>query len=262
MTKLNLGLIAPKDDKLPYVLKYRFSKKILSWGLDTTTPVNKAFYYPLDLVDWYNQKTLNGCVGYSCSWLSTMLNIMETGNVYKYDATWLYHTAQLTDRDKNTDPARNNGAYLWAGLDVLRKVGHRKIMNSVVLEPNIYEGITSYYWIKTIAELRAAYLIDRPVVFGLPWYDSFFNPKKIDGEWWIGENLFWGKSKGGHAIISVEISDNLNAIRLLSTWGMDYPPVWISYKNLKKLLNKGGEAAVAIDRKLEAIFSAQTEENY
>jgi hypothetical protein len=198
--------------------------------------VEKQFAYPAYVRD-YDQGQTGACTGYSSTWA------MSIYNAKKYNPMWLYRRGQDTDGDPRTKDD-DDGGYIWAVMDVLRKEGHAL---SGSTSPVKAEGIQSYYWCKSIDDIRSAIDAYRVPVFGIYWYNEFMQPRTINGEYWIGTKSSWGQILGGHAICCIAASDQRQAVRLLNSWGSGYPPVWISYASITKLLSQQGECAVGLD---------------
>lgn len=227
------GWIPPDDDKRAQNERY------LLRGVYPQAPavVERVFEYP-PYITQYDQGPIGACVGYSCSWMMSIYNQPDCYNAY-----WLYKRAQKIDGDPGTS-GDNDGAYVWAAGDVLRKEGHAIIKTTTPVKDY---GIQSYYWCRTVDDIRTAIFEGRPPVFGIYWYSNFNTPKVKNNEYWIGEAALWGSILGGHAICCIGASDQRQAFKLLNTWGKQYPPVWISYKSITKLLGQNGECMVGLD---------------
>jgi hypothetical protein len=192
------------------------------------------------LQSYYNQGDEGACVGYSASWQTSYYN---NAPLQKYDARWLYKQAQANDNNPLTDPAKDTGTFVWAAFWVLRHLGHKKLNET---KPDINDGLLSYYWGKTADDGRRAISIDRPFVIGINWYESFMQPEKNGSDYWIGKNQL-GKLCGGHAIIVRGASDVRQSLYLTSTWGWEYPSIWLSYDMFNKLMKEDGEMCVGVD---------------
>lgn len=232
----SFGRLPPTPEKQADNDRYLFRRLMAPPPLS----VEVTFDYP-NLVQHYDQGNIGACTGYSASWLMSIYNDPEAYNAY-----WLYKRGQETDNDAGTSDD-NDGGYVWAVMDVLRKEGHKEVINGKTQPIDPLNGITSYYWCRSADEIRTAFSLGHPAVFGINWYSKFNTPRTVDGEYWIGTEKNWGSILGGHAICSCACSDRRQAVRLLNSWGPAYPPVWISYKSINRLLNENGECAVAID---------------
>ena len=191
---------------------------------------------------FYDQGQDGACVGFSSSW---MLSIQRRR---KFDARWLYHQAQLVDGDPSTPPAE--GTLVRAGFDVLRDQGPMDWVKSTDVGPVAAQGLTANRWATTVDEVRAAFALGVPVVFGINWYTAFDKPIRFNGEWWIEpHDDFLGTIRGGHAICAFGCSDKRGAVKLVNSWGAKaYPLVWMRYSVIERLLSEDGECAVPVDR--------------
>lgn len=167
-----------------------------------------------------------------------------TGSV-RFAPQWLYHEAQLVDEWSVTPPAQ--GTSVRASCDVLRAVGHRLVKYGTTYPPDLKWGISANRWAQTYDEIRAAIYAGLAVSFGVNWYANFSNPVVYNNEHWIGRGAF-GRILGGHCVCLFRMSDKRQAFRLMNSWGADYPPVWIGYDVVQRLLNEDGEGAVIVDR--------------
>ena len=228
-----LGLLFPQDND--HAIKYPLKLSGIARVVEREIP------YPKKLVGFYDQAN-NGCVGYSLSWAMTMLNTKRLGKPNIYIADWLYEKAQARDGFNHSG---DDGTTLRAGFDVLRELGHLMPLQT---EPSKGEGVERNEWAYSVDEIRTCIDDKVPVALGIAWYSSFDYPVQRNGEWWI--DAIGGRFEGGHAIVAISASDERQAVKLLNSWGKDYPPVWISYDNVRKLLSweYGGEASIPVDR--------------
>lgn len=242
MSKLNynFGWLEPPIEKAElHQSTYSFS----NYFPLVTAPVEVELPLP-NYRKFYNQGNTGACTGYSASWASSINNYMLG---HKYNAYKLYKRGQAIDNDPRTS-GDLDGGYIWAVCDVLRKEGHWIVNeNGLTLPIDKQWGIASYYWAKSIDEIRTGFALGRAVIFGFYWFEEFMNPIEKNKEYWIGEGNNWGKKLGGHAIAGYCSSDQRSGFRLINSWGGDYPPVWISFKSVEKLLKIGGECAITID---------------
>jgi hypothetical protein len=215
--------------------------------------VEKILDIPRQYGDEYDQGTEGACVGYSQSWMMSILNRRL------YDAFRLYASAQGIDDWDDTPPA--GGTSLRAGFDVLRTIGHWRIYAGKTRAPMLDEGIVENRWTSNVDDVRAAIASDLPVNIGINWYESFFTagllekaryrdkPNSKRREYWLGVGTAWGWLAGGHAITIVGASDGREAFALCNTWGASYPfIVWLPYAAFERLIREEGEAGIVTDR--------------
>ncbi|HEX6021518.1 MAG TPA: hypothetical protein VFZ00_05945 [Solirubrobacter sp.] len=93
---------------------------------------------------FYNQGSEGACVGFGISRLASQLNRKL------YDGFWLYHEAKKVDEWPGDD---YDGTSVRAGLDILRKRGHRVVENGRVLPESIHEGIVRNRWARSIDDI-------------------------------------------------------------------------------------------------------------
>lgn len=112
---------------------------------------------------YYNQGQEGACVGFGCSRAMSLLNRR------RYDARWLYKQAQLVDEWADTPP--EEGTSVRAGLDILRRVGHRRVRGFRTSEPNPTDGIAANRWATDIDDVLTA--LGRPGADEVPWLNSW-----------------------------------------------------------------------------------------
>jgi hypothetical protein len=93
--------------------------------------------------DFYNQKLTGMCVGYSSSRMMTLLNRA------RYDAPWLYYSAQDDAGQPHNAMA---GTYVRSGGRVLRDAGHK---TPAWQAPRLTQGISAYRWATSIDEINS-----------------------------------------------------------------------------------------------------------
>lgn len=247
------------DRRIPTDFKH-VSKYPLRAAMPREVPtlVEKLLDVPRQYREIYDQGREGACVGFSQSWMMSILNRT------KYAAPWLYHEAQLIDEWTDTPPAE--GTSLRAGFDILRTRGHRQLWGQRVKPEMEGHGIAANRWATDIDDIRAAIAANIPVNFGINWYRQFSNPAqfpRLDDQgkplvqfgiqrydYIIGHRaLAWGRIDGGHAITCVGASDKREAFALCNTWGFSYPfIVWLPYDAMTRLLNEDGEAGIVTDK--------------
>ena len=192
---------------------------------------------------WYDQGKEGACVGYAFSWMMSVLNRR------KYVAMKLYAEAQARDEWDDTPP--ESGTSLIAAATVLLTMGHWRFFRGFERIVGFQEGIAEMRWATTVDEIRMALNLGTPVVIGVNWYRNFDSPvwkgQAVTGGWWIGEGDL-GRLRGGHAICVYGASDAKQAVKLVNSWGADYPNVWLPYETLDRLLRENGEACLVTDR--------------
>lgn len=224
------------------------------FGLAAATPatVEKILDVPRQYRDEYDQGSEGACVGYSQSWMMSILNRRL------YDAFRLYATAQGIDEWPETPP--EEGTSLRAGFDVLRTIGHWRIYAGRSRAPMLEEGITENRWVTTVDGARASIADGRPANLGINWHRQFSSPVSRPRfgdkptsrrrEYWIeADPALWAPVDGGHAITAVGASDQRQAFALANTWGESYPfLVWLPYAAFEALMREDGECGVVTDR--------------
>lgn len=200
--------------------------------------VEKALALPYQYRSKYDQGQEGACVGFGSSWMSSIHN-----RVF-YDARWLYHEAQFVDEWGDTPP--EEGTSVRAGMDILRKVGHRRIYRGKTLDANLKEGILENRWATTVDEMRTAISQGKAITIGVNWYANFDRPIDKDNRKWIGIGDL-GRIRGGHCVCLYGASDKYQAFRMVNNWGVGYPLVLLPYNVMQRLLNEHGEATLVTD---------------
>lgn len=199
----------------------------------------------------HDQGVEGSCVGFGCSAMMSLTNHYQrklaTGKsvTYRYDSRWLYLEAQPIDEWDDTPPAE--GTSVNAGCKILHSRGHKRVQYGKVGEENLAHGIDAYRWAQNHDEVRAAIYGGLGVAIGVLWYSNFDNPQIVDGERWIGRGNF-GSVRGGHCVALYRMSDRREAFCLMNSWGPEYPPVWLPYAALDRLIDEWGEVVVITDR--------------
>jgi hypothetical protein len=245
-----LGRITPPDWR--HVERYPIS----ALSLPPVSAVEHSMVLP-PYRDDYDQGREGACVGFSCSWLMSIVNKLQTGKSKEYDPIWLWNRAKETDEWEWTKPGDNNGTSVRAAFEILRTEGHVRIRpGGKRSAPDIKEGIQVYRWAHNVNDVRVSIANDIPVVLGINWYQSFYEPverptgpRRHEENWIALPKQDWGKVVGGHAICIYGASDKREAFHLVNSWGEDYPLIWMPYESLDRLMTKeGGEAGIVTDR--------------
>jgi C1A family cysteine protease len=138
---------------------------------------------------------------------------------------FLYELCQKYDQWAGED---YDGTSVRAGAKILRNLGY----------------IQSYHWARTIGEIQDWLKTTGPVVLGTYWYTDMFYP---DDD---GLVTATGQAAGGHAYICVGYNVRKKEFLCVNSWGRDWGrrgKFKIGAVDLQKLLNKHGEACVALE---------------
>lgn len=141
-------------------------------------------------------------------------------------ATSVYKAAQKIDQWPGENYA---GTSVIAGVKVLSQQG--------------FYG--EYRWAFGLDDLVMAIGYKGPAVLGIPWYKSMYS---TDKDYWVKVS---GRKVGGHAILARGVNVRHEYVTLHNSWG----PSWgkngdgrISFDDLDRLLNEGGEACIPVKR--------------
>ena len=140
--------------------------------------------------------------------------MMSLLNRKRYDARWLWDWAKATDEWTETNPGDEQGTSVRAACEILRARGH------------------------------------------VPWDEAYAGreyqerdqetPTTDEG---IG-TYRWARSvEEVHAVLKSPLNDKLGAVRLLNSWGQNYPHrVFMPDETLQRLIDEDGEVALITDR--------------
>lgn len=112
---------------------------------------------------FYNQGREGACVGFGCSRCQSLLNRK------RYDAPWLYHTAQYGDEYADTPP--EEGTSVRAGFDVMRTIGLKITRGRVTSDALVVEGISANRWATNMQDVLTT--LGRPSATEIPWLNSW-----------------------------------------------------------------------------------------
>lgn len=108
--------------------------------------------------------------------------------------------------------------------------------------------LKEYRWAFGLDELVLAVGRTGPAVLGIPWYDSMYAAPN-------GQVTVSGRLVGGHCILARGVSLKTRTVLLTNSWGTDWGNgghARISFDDLGRLLNEGGEACIPVLRSLAA----------
>jgi hypothetical protein len=251
-----LGRREPKT--FEHVEKYPLQTAVDAQIFTVPDTLEKSLGLPSYWKRW-DQGEEGACVGFGSSAMMGITNTLQyrnhLGNMageFAFEPFWLYREAQLVDEWPETPP--EEGTSVNASCKVLLSQGHRRAYRNSIGPVESNYGIKAYRWAKTVDEMRAAIHAGLAVSIGVNWYTNFDMLVKENGEHWIGvdfagnptRNL--GKIRGGHSVCVYRASDKRQAFRFMNSWGEYYPPTWIPYNVMQRLLYEYGEAVVITDR--------------
>jgi len=155
-----------------------------------------------------------------------------------------YPLMQRADEWPGEEPDYS-GTSVLAGAKVMQREGY----------------ISGYHWAFSIDETLQAISRAGPVVFGVPWKDSMYEPRP-DGLLDCS-----GKVIGGHAILARGLrlhsrlaGVNEPVVRLRNSWGADWGTnrgdCFIRVSDLANLLKNGGDCCVPLGRKLPSTLAS------
>lgn len=137
-----------------------------------------------------------------------------------------YRLSQGVDRSEGR--YYDSGATVLAGAKVMKASGF----------------IKEYRWCFGLTDLVLALSWNGPVVLGIDWYDSMYEAPG-------GVVTVAGQIVGGHCILAVGVDTKGKTVTLRNSWGADWGikgDAKISWADLARLLQAGGEACVPIGR--------------
>lgn len=140
--------------------------------------------------------------------------MMSLLNRKRYDARWLWDWAKATDEWPETKPGDDQGTSVRAACDILRTRGH------------------------------------------VTWKDAYSNrdyQQRDQESPASGEGIMvyrWARTVDEvHGVLKSPANDRAGAVRILNSWGRDYPHrVWMPDETLQRLIDEDGEVALITDR--------------
>ena len=140
--------------------------------------------------------------------------MMSLLNRKRYDARWLWDWAKMTDEWGETNPGDDNGTSVRAACGILKTKGH------------------------------------------VTWDDSYAGrdfTERDQEEPASGEGIAafrWARTvEEVHSVLKSPANDRAGAVRILNSWGRDYPHrVWMPDETLQRLIDEDGEVALVTDR--------------
>lgn len=185
---------------------------------------------------WLDQGQDGACVGFS--WTHELAAApIPIDEVDENFARGIYHDAQMIDEWPGTDYP---GTSVLAGAKVISSRGY----------------MSEYRWAFGVEDALRAIGYQGPVVVGIPWYDSMFEPRP--------SGLLEVSPDGGddrHAILVRGVSlkarlkgepGPMELVRLHNSWGKDWGPLdgscYLRVDDFGRLLESKGECCVPVVR--------------
>lgn len=182
---------------------------------------SRTFRYWSDQSPVLDQEETPSCVGQGWAhWLSSY-PVRQFINGFG-----LYDLCKYKDEYDGED---YEGTSVRAGAKVLQALGF----------------ISEYQWAKNIDAVVYALLEEGPVVIGVNWYESMFNPDKN------GLIKVSGEAVGGHCVMLHGINIQSGLLTGKNSWGAAWGNkghFTISLSDMKRLLSENGEVCLAKER--------------
>lgn len=175
---------------------------------------------------WGDQGSRPECVGYAWAhWLEDG-PVTHDGTAPIVNPSVLYKKAQKVDEWPGENYA---GTSVRAGAKILQEMGL----------------IQEYRWAWDMDPMVEALLSVGPVVVGVNWYGSMFDPN------YKGIIKVSGSVAGGHALIVNGVNTERELFRLKNSWGREWGEngyAWISFSDMRRLIREDGEVCLAMEK--------------
>lgn len=232
-------------------------------------PTVKVAERTLQLPAWHwdhDQGRQGSCVGHGAAMERAITNLAQNRKAgvpspgRRYDPLHLWNEAKRIDPWPDTNPGDENGTSVSAAYDVLRTLGPRRCQirfDPVAETPVPYnekptliaDGVLRNRWATNIDEIRSAIQGGTPVAIGVDWPDRFDEPTLLHSEWWVlAPGATVPSTNVGHCVCLYGVSDRRQAFKVKNSWGRPYPLAWLPYGAMGALLDRSGEACLAVDR--------------
>lgn len=215
-----LGAIASPPDEKDWAIDLLFAAA----GLSAYAPQPATYEVPAPLPAVLNQGNTPKCVAFSSSWAKAWQDLRDQGS-FNFDESRFF--VQIGGGP--------NGAVVRAAFDRMLNYGYPVTS----LDETDQHRIKAYYRVPVSeAALKAAIHAFGPVILGMTWFDSWFEP--VSGVLPAPTSIV-----GGHAINA--IGWDARGLRLRQSWGKNYGlsgDVFLPWKYLKYV----GEAWKSVDR--------------
>jgi hypothetical protein len=185
---------------------------------------------------WYDQGATGTCVGHGWA------HEIEDGPVRHptdvVDPFAIYDLATTLDPWPDNDHDLQAGTSVRAGAQAAQQMGY----------------ISQYSWAWDLVTVQNAVLTLGPVVFGLNWYNSMFDPM-WDGDRAIIRLDTSSGIAGGHCVVLNGCNMDTGFFRLKNSWGQgwgDGGHGLIAFGDVEYLLAQEGEACMPTDAPVAA----------
>lgn len=135
------------------------------------------------------------------------------------------------------------------GFPTMEGTFARALMQVLVNQGRIFR----YLWATNGEELKDWVLTTGPVMIGVPWYESMFDPAYKAGDTAAPWLSISGNVVGGHEFLVRAYSRPRDAYRMRNSWGPNWghrSEAWISRADLNRLVfSENGDACAADERK-------------
>jgi hypothetical protein len=191
-------------------------------------PATRATYRLWHLDERNDQGQDGACVGFGTGHRLAAAPIEVSGVDYAFSMK-LYNEAKTRDPWPGED---YDGTAVLAGIKTAQAWGY----------------VTSYKWCFTLQDYISAILTEGPVLVGVNWLDSMFDPNPrthvLDCS---------GSVAGGHCFILRGVNTHTRMFRMTNSWGPDWGyhgDASISFADWEKLMADQGEGAVLYEKRL------------
>lgn len=230
MNKLKDGSIT-QDRRLDRLID--FDERSRNFPILSLFKEKKERSYTWRCNSWLDQRSEGACCGFGICHELAARPAEVKGLTNQYAREKIYWEAQKIDPwEGGAYPKakpRYEGTSVRAAIKIAQDLG----------------WFDEYRWSFGIKDLILGIGYNGPAVLGVKWYNSMYSP---------GSNGFIkpsGGLAGGHCIIANAVNVKKKYFTLHNSWGKNWGingECYITFDNMEKLLNDGGEAAFFIKR--------------
>lgn len=191
--------------------------------LGALVPRKTKIWEPGPILD---QGSEGACVGHGIVDEATADPVMVHLDDPQAEAFAVYHAAQKIDEYPGE---AYSGTSVLAGAKIAQQRG--------------WWG--EYRWCFGIDDVVDTLIAHGPVVLGIPWYQSMYEPSSVD------LLVVAGPKVGGHCILATGYNAASREVQLTNSWGTSWGTsgqAWIAVDDLAGLLDDQGEACTPVER--------------